>query len=561
VKVKKRAVTRMSKIIQLLFVLSISLVQADVDLRLELKGGYDCVPQNEVIKNVSCGATIVQQVKVRNHNSGSEAAHNILVSGLRTPNGLVYVSDDGQGSFDPVSGVWSAGSLALNKNKTLGITYRAVAGGRISMSASVTSDEVEIDPSSNVSCITYDVAGCSSDVQITLEASPDQFVRGQSAMYRIVVANNGPDAAVDIELDDTFPLAFENVTWTALASGGGLVSNASGIGDIVDELIYLPKNAKATYLVSGTIASGAVGSTVNTATITHDGVLANAQTTTSISGPTATNANINMSCYIEERQGCPDGLISYVLLIENRNVVAPDENLSNVSVVMDFGDYVFDSLVSASNVTSYDHGADTWYVGSLAAGGSEELILQLVVPSGPVCGVRYPSPVVCAKLMHDTTVYGVEVCAGVDVARTSKVDMVISQEPKVEAAGERVVYRLTALNEGPCDLDDVDIKLTGLDIFDSIKIISNTMPQVPQLIGNPVTEIDWTGLLLLVEDLPAFFEFEGYINTPGAYTLEGEFYKALGQTPTPACVTIRNGYTSPNHGRVAAASHTFDITG
>lgn len=99
-------------------------------------------------------------------NNGPKDANDIEASDV-LPAGLTYVSDDGEGSYDDETGIWTVGSLASGESKSLVITvtvgseYNAV----IVNSASVTAfDEVASD---------YNEENNETEVSITVSGEPD----------------------------------------------------------------------------------------------------------------------------------------------------------------------------------------------------------------------------------------------------------------------------------------------------------------------------------------------------------------------------------------------------
>ncbi len=65
-------------------------------------------------------------------------------------------------------------------------------------------------------------------------------VPGTSTTYTIVVRNAGPSTAVDQAVTDFFPSAITAVSWTAVASAGSSVAQASGSGNIATTVTLLP---------------------------------------------------------------------------------------------------------------------------------------------------------------------------------------------------------------------------------------------------------------------------------------------------------------------------------
>ncbi|HEY7945643.1 MAG TPA: hypothetical protein VIH15_14160 [Casimicrobiaceae bacterium] len=102
------------------------------------------------------------------------------------------------------------------------------------------------------------------DLAVTKTDGVSTAVPGQAVIYTIVVSNAGPSDALGATVSDTLPAAISSATWTCVASGGNCSASGSGsIGDTVN----VPAGATLTYTLLASIASGASGNLVNTATV------------------------------------------------------------------------------------------------------------------------------------------------------------------------------------------------------------------------------------------------------------------------------------------------------
>ena len=104
-----------------------------------------------------------------------------------------------------------------------------------------------------------------ADLAISKTDGQSTAAQGQSLTYTVVVTNLGPDAVVGAAVADNLPNALEGVSWTCVATPGSSCG-AAGTGDLADSLSLLA-GGTATYSLTGTIASTATGSLVNTATV------------------------------------------------------------------------------------------------------------------------------------------------------------------------------------------------------------------------------------------------------------------------------------------------------
>lgn len=79
-------------------------------------------------------------------NAGPSTATGVVVTD-QLPSGFTYVADNSGGSYNPATGAWSVGTLAVNVNQVLTITATVNDTGNYTNLAEVTANE--IDPNTN----------------------------------------------------------------------------------------------------------------------------------------------------------------------------------------------------------------------------------------------------------------------------------------------------------------------------------------------------------------------------------------------------------------------------
>jgi uncharacterized repeat protein (TIGR01451 family) len=120
------------------------------------------------------------------------------------------------------------------------------------------------------------------DLQITKADSPDPAVLGAQVRYQIVVKNNGPDTAHNVQMSDPLPsqVSFSSVSTTqGTCAGGRLVSCQLGtIANGASVTVTIVVKSTATGLVRNTATTVGQEAETNTANNT-------ASTTTLVKGP------------------------------------------------------------------------------------------------------------------------------------------------------------------------------------------------------------------------------------------------------------------------------------
>ncbi len=94
---------------------------------------------------------------------------------------------------------------------------------------------------------------------------------GDTVTYQITATNSGPSAVVGAVVEDPFPDAFSNVTWTCAASPGAICS-PGGTGSL-NEQVDLAVGASVTFTAVAMVNDSASGRLINTATIVGAGNL------------------------------------------------------------------------------------------------------------------------------------------------------------------------------------------------------------------------------------------------------------------------------------------------
>jgi uncharacterized repeat protein (TIGR01451 family) len=174
-------------------------------------------------------------------NQGPDDATGVVVED-RLPAGLTYVSHSGDGSFDPVTGLWTIGNAPVGVAFTLEFVVTVDEVGEFTNVAEVIAhNEDDIDSTPDNDIITEDdqddavvVATVEPPPLIDLELTKDvdeRFVSvDDEATFTITVVNQGPDEATGVTVTDTLPVGLTYVSDTA----GAAYDSATGVWTIGD---------------------------------------------------------------------------------------------------------------------------------------------------------------------------------------------------------------------------------------------------------------------------------------------------------------------------------------
>ena len=156
-----------------------------------------------IIKGVSVDVANIEDVltwTITLINNGPDDAVNVVVSDV-LPKGLIYVSDDSNGRFDPNSGVLRLDELKSDKTFTFNIATVVSGTGEILNEANVTSDVLDVNTSNNYAEKSVFI-NPASDLAVDKIVSNDKPNYNDHIVWTIIITNNGPDDAHDIRVYD-----------------------------------------------------------------------------------------------------------------------------------------------------------------------------------------------------------------------------------------------------------------------------------------------------------------------------------------------------------------------
>jgi uncharacterized repeat protein (TIGR01451 family)/fimbrial isopeptide formation D2 family protein len=151
------------------------------------------------------GGQVTFTVTVR--NLGVDAATGVTVLDA-LPTGLTFISASPSAgtSYDPTSGVWTVNTLPVGGVETLTIAAAVAGPGSFTNVADVTkSDQFDPDPDNDTDRST--ITTREADLAVVKTVSNPTPNVGETITFTITVSNDGPDAANNVEITDTFPTA------------------------------------------------------------------------------------------------------------------------------------------------------------------------------------------------------------------------------------------------------------------------------------------------------------------------------------------------------------------
>ena len=324
-------------------------------------------PANPVLgQNVTFTLTVT--------NNGPSAATGIQVTDL-LPAGLTYVSDDSGGSYDPILGPWTVGSLAVSASATLHITATVSTTDQVCNLAQITAvTPLDPTPGNNQSTVCV-MAPHSADVAVSMTVSSPTVLVGNSVTYTITAKNNGGDTAYAIDLQEAFA-AFPLLNPASFTASQGSYNPATGLWNLAS----LASGATATLAINVTApnTAGPLTDQATAAAATTDPDNANntASATTTVLSPATVTATKTVAGTFRVGQN-----VTYTVTLSNSAAFDQQDNAGP-----EFTDTLPASLTlvsaTATSGTAGTSGNTATWNGVVPAGGSVTVTITATITAG-----------------------------------------------------------------------------------------------------------------------------------------------------------------------------------
>lgn len=363
------------------------------------------------------------------------------------PSSLPVSGSTGDGSYDPATGVWTIGPLAVGQTVTRDITVRGTLIDTYTNLAVIRPGASPRDPnpSNDSASATLVVRAPIADLSVVKNVFPQSAVVGDTVTYQVVASNLGPEPAAGAYVDDVFP-AGVTVTGTTVDRGsidpvtGRWVIGPLAPGDIV--------HAKLTATVT------AAGTQVNTATINDPSVSDpdednNSSSATLTTGQPTVDVGVTKSLTI--LRGAPvtrvplDSVVEFTLEATNHPLTVP-ATATNVLLVDRLPANL--TFVSATGDGSYDPATGRWSVGTLPPGATATLVIRAIAAAD---GHATNTVGLESLTENDADPSNNSNSVQLDIIRLADLEIGKSVAPTVARPGQIVTYTVVVSNHGPND--------------------------------------------------------------------------------------------------------------
>lgn len=410
-----------------------------------LVGGADIVI-TKIVDNSSpnIGDTVTYTVTA--YNAGPNTATTVSIfDDINTLSSYLTNCTAGsvtQGSYDFASGLWLAGNLGNGQSEDLTISCdvnTGTGGSTVTNNAWLNYMEpIETDDSDNSDSATFIVQ--SADLEVTKIVDTLNPNPGDIINYTITVYNNGPSDADNVELFDELHSKLSLNSYAATQGTYSTVTDTWTIGTIAaDTTVTLTLNV--------TVASNQTANKTfnNTATITasdqYDPETNNNGDSVEIA---VTGVDVGVSKTVNISAPQPGDTVTYTITVTNFDAV-------NAVTTLKVADSLPGGVTFAGGSISqgsYNSGSGIWGVGTLTAGASAWLNIDVTVDAGTEGDIiqnsaRYfDSDQGDYNEFNDTDYVDIYV-SGSDLILTKSVDELYPGE------GDLITYSISVYNEGP----------------------------------------------------------------------------------------------------------------
>lgn len=402
----------------------------------------------EILKSVDFstpdeGDTIVYTLSLTNY--GPSSASGIQVTDL-LPAGVTYDSDDGAGSYNDITGVWSIASINTGVTSTLNITATVdggTSGTIITNSATITTAPLDNNAANDVA--TRDIAVGGIDLEVTKSVDELTPYITQVIIYTVTVTNTvgGTNDATNLIISDVLS---GDLSFVSKDPSQGTYNEGSGdwsVGTLLN-------GDTATLTISATVDSGT--SITNTASVgSVDQVDFDPSNDSDSVLSTVGGAELDLTKSVGDATPNEGDTITYTVSITNNG--SNDAGLVEVTDLLPSG-LTYTSYTATTGM--YSSFTGIWSIGTVVDSTTETLTIDALV---------------------DAAAYGATITNSAIISNSDQLDPISSNNnPTVDIVVESadllvtktvdelspaeldtIVYTITVKNNGPVDAVAVEV--------------------------------------------------------------------------------------------------------
>jgi uncharacterized repeat protein (TIGR01451 family) len=394
---------------------------------------------------VGVGLTYLVEVE----NLGTAPATGVVVSDVLPPGLELTGLATSQGSYDPLSGQWSVGSLTIGGSALLNLAVTplvAAAGDTLHNVARLLALDQSDGKAANDSA-TADVTVAGADLRLTKTVDRPSPAETDTVTFTVRVRNDGPSAADDGEIADLLPAGLSFVAATASQGSYAPATGAWLCG-------ALPVDTEAWLTVRAAVDPGTAGTVIVNSAVRVSSSPADPDSTNDRGMATVAvnGTDLEVGKWVEPAQADPGEIVRFIVRVANTGILPVD----GLALADTLPAGLALSVWGATGGTLWDQDTGRWDVGALAAGAAETLQVAATVLAGTAGTTLTNRAAITARDLPDPRadndqdaasliVTGADLALGLDVS------------PPTAVYGDSVTFTVTARNDGPSDAGELAI--------------------------------------------------------------------------------------------------------
>ena len=331
------------------------------------------VVKTEDLDPVVAGDQLTYTVTVT--NMASAPATGVEVAEAMPPDVSVDSAVPSQGGYNVATGLWSVGALGPGESAQLilGVTVVSTTpdGTMLENTVSASSEQADSDPSDNTATITTTVEVLKVDLEVAKTEDVDPVVAGDQLTYSVIVTNKALTTATGGQVTEALPAG---VSVDTAVSSHGSYNTETGLWSV--GALSPGQSAQLTLgvSVSETTTDGTV--LENTVSVTSDQVELDASDNTATITTTVEVVEVDLRLTKQASRvvTTPGARFAYTIVVINNSL----QTATGVTVT-DLLSPELNLVAPTATQGSYNSATGTWNVGTLSAGQTESLILDVTV--------------------------------------------------------------------------------------------------------------------------------------------------------------------------------------